>query len=168
MKEKKRRKKEYESIKRVSDLERKVEQDEVGESGLSIGIKTSTTDKTGGGIMQGVWNDKSQGIDSTIPKDVHLPPTPPSCAPRNAPPIPPTSTGPPLPPPPPPPLLPPTSTGPLPPPPPPPPFLQAATRGKPQDFDPNMMFRQPIQTNVKLPTVSLQRLKPNDTKDTIW
>ena len=47
--------------------------------------------------------------------------------------------------------------------PPPPPGLSQMN-----NIDPNMTLRKAIQTNVKLPTVPLQHLKPNDTKDTIW
>ena len=152
--------KERDSIKRLSDLERKIQEVEDEKKRLSVGSTSSINAQVG---KPGVMGDVQKMGSTNPPHSSGLPPPPPPPPPICPPPPP----APGLPPPPPPPG-PPRAPG-LPPPPPapgappPPPGLSQMN-----NIDPNMTLRKAIQTNVKLPTVPLQHLKPNDTKDTIW
>ena len=152
--------KERDSIKRMSDLEKKIQEVENEKKRLSAG-SSSSFGSTGG--KQSVMGD-AQKIGNVNPSNPSALPPPPPPPPPICPPPPPAPG---LPPPPPPPG-PPRGPG-LPPPPPapgappPPPNLNQMN-----NIDPNMTLRKAIQTNAKLPTVPLQHLKPNDTKDTIW
>ena len=152
--------KERNSIKRLSDLEKKIQEVEEEKKRLSFGSTSSIGTPV---PNQNTLNGDMQKNSVKPPSSNALPPPPPPPPPICPPPPPPPG----LPPPPPPPGG--THAPGLPPPPPapgappPPPGLAPMAH-----IDPNMTLRKAIHTNVKLPTVPLQHLKPNDTKDTIW
>lgn len=157
--------KESDSIKRLSDLENMIKEHEQEKKRLSSGSTHSGGSGSlpgggNGGGIKGVGNGMpGNGVQVQTTPNSMLPPPPPP------PPPPPLVSAPPPPPPPGPPPPPPgapTSMGSRGGAPPPPPGLM------PVGIDKNLTLRRPIQTNVKLPTVPLQHLKPNDTKDTIW
>ena len=154
--------KERDSIKRLSDLEKKIQKVEEEKKRLSLGSNSS----------QGSSVDKQNLVKGDLQKNGNISQTSSNALPPPPPPPPPICPPPPpapgLPPPPPPPG-PPRAPG-LPPPPPPGPGAPPPPPGlnNMSNIDPNMTLRKAIQTNVKLPTVPLQHLKPNDTKDTIW
>jgi hypothetical protein len=151
---------ERESIKRLSDLERKIAEVKEDNKRLSFGSGTNI-----GGIQntgeKTLDQSNTQG-NGSLKGNGPVPAPPPPPPPPMAPPPPPPGL------PPPPPGIPPPPMSGLNAPPPPPLLSNLGPGGMPHGFDPNMTLRKPIQTNVKLPTVPLQHLKPNDTKDTIW